>query len=317
MFRILVVRLGAMGDVIHCLPAVATLKQSFPNSHLTWVVKPQWAALLEGNPYIDQIIPFERTLGRMLQVRRELLSQHFDLAVDLQGLIQSALIATAARPDRIVGLDREQSREGLAALFYSMAVHTSAVHRVDRYLELAASAGARNPVHLFPLPQGTPEGRLPEGPFILACPLAGWGSKQWPLEAYSALAAQLQLPLVVNGPPNASSTLESIKGASVHLSGVAGLIDATRRAKAVIGVDSGPLHLAAALGKPGVAIYGPTDPASHGPYGGTLRVLRDAGAVTSYKRSSAIDQSMRAIRPEQVATRLAEVLALKQAGAPA
>jgi len=89
--------------------------------------------------------------------------------------------------------------------------------------------------------------------------------------------------------------LARVPGAQIHLSGVAGLIDATSRAYAVIGVDSGPLHLAAALGKPGVAIYGPTDPASHGPYGGSIRVLRSADAVTSYKRRTEIDQSMRAI----------------------
>ena len=84
------------------------------------------------------------------------------------------------------------------------------------------------------------------------------------------------MPLVVNGPPDALDVLSQIDGAQVHLSGIEGLIDATRRAQAIVGVDSGPVHLAAALGKPGVAIYGPTDPASHGPYGGTLHVLRSS-----------------------------------------
>ena len=92
------------------------------------------------------------------------------------------------------------------------------------------------------------------------------------------------MPLVVNGPPDAAETLRRIRGAQVHISGIAGLIDATRRAHAVIGVDSGPMHLAAALAKPGVAIFGPTDPARNGPYGGSLRVLRRAAAVTTYKR---------------------------------
>src|SRR5579863_8973549 len=105
------------------------------------------------------------------------------------------------------------------------------------------------------------------------------------------------MPLVVNGSPDAAPLLRRIRGAHVHLSGVPGLIDATRRAYAVIGVDSGPLHLAAALLKPGVAIYGPTNPARHGPYGGSIRVLRWADAATSYKRRSEIDESMRAITP--------------------
>jgi heptosyltransferase-1 len=125
------------------------------------------------------------------------------------------------------------------------------------------------------------------------------------------------MPLVVNGPPQAAGLLASVPGAQLHLSGVAGLIDATRRAYAVIGVDSGPLHLAAALGKPGVAIYGPTDPASHGPYGGSIRVLRWADAVTSYKRRSEIDESMRAITPLAVLEALGDVIqatSLKESG---
>jgi len=300
MFRILVVRLGSMGDVIHALPAVASLKHSFPHSRLSWVIKPRWAPLLEGNPFVDEIIPFNRTAREILATRRHLRRERFELAVDLQGLIQSALVAASARADKIVGLARSQARESFAAMFYSTAVRTSAVHRVDRYLELVAAAGASNLLRTFPLPPGTPEGTLPEGPFVLACPLAGWGSKQWPLEYYAELAGRLNMPLVVNGPPDACEVLRRIAGAHVHLSGIQGLIDATRRARAIVGVDSGPVHLAAALGKPGVAIYGPTDPASHGPYGGSLQVLRSASAVTNYKRRSADLGSMRAVSVDEV-----------------
>jgi heptosyltransferase-1 len=199
-----------------------------------------------------------------------------------------------------VGLDHSQAREPLAALVYSTAVKTTAIHRVDQYLEIAAAAGATNRVLTFPLPQGRPEGWLPEGPFVLACPLAGWGSKQWPLEYYEELAAGLKMPLVVNGPPASAEILGGVVGTHVHISGIPGLIHATRKAHAVVGVDSGPLHLAAALSKQGVAIYGPTDPASHGPYGGTIRVLRSADAVTSYKRREEEDPSMRAIQPGEV-----------------
>ena len=300
MFRILVVRLGSMGDVIHALPAVASLKHSFPHSRLSWVIKPRWAPLLEGNPFVDEIIPFTRSAREILATRRLLRRDRFDLAVDLQGLIQSALVAASAKADKIVGLARTQARESFAAMFYSSAVRTSAVHRVDRYLELVDAAGASSLLRTFPLPPGKPEGTLPEGPFVLACPLAGWGSKQWPLDHYAELAKLLNIPLVVNGPPDGEDVLRQIQGAQIHLSGLEGLIDATRRAQAVVGVDSGPLHLAAALGKSGVAIYGPTDPATHGPYGGTLRVLRSSSAVTSYKRRAADPGSMRAISPAEV-----------------
>jgi heptosyltransferase-1 len=141
---------------------------------------------------------------------------------------------------------------------------------------------------------------LPEGNFVLTSPLAGWGSKQWPVEFYQDLAARLTVPLVVNGPPGSAEILSSIRGAHVHLSGIAGLIHATRRAQAVVGVDSGPLHLAAALSKPGVAIFGPTDPSRNGPYGGTIRVLRSANVSTTYKRQTETHDSMRAISPQDV-----------------
>jgi heptosyltransferase-1 len=305
MTRILVVRLGAMGDIVHTLPAAATLKHSFPGSHLTWVVAPRWAPLLEGNPYVDRLILFERgSVGALLRSRRELRREPFDFAVDFQGLIQSALVATAARPDRIHGFHRSLTREALAAMFYSSATTSSARHVVDRNLDLAHAAGASSILRTFPLPPGTPEHTLPAGDFVLACPLAGWASKQWPLEFYSALArrlrTELNTPLVVNGPPANSDLLATIEGASIHLSGLPGLIDATRRASAILGVDSGPLHLAAALKKPGVAIFGPTDPARNGPYGDSLEVLRSPRAVTSYKRLAAIDPSMRDIGPEYV-----------------
>jgi heptosyltransferase-1 len=298
--RILVVRLSSMGDVIHALPAVASLKHSFPHSHVTWVIRPRWMPLLAANPFVDEAIPFERTLSGAASTRRKLREHRFDLAIDFQGLLQSALVSAAARPDRIVGFHRSQVREKAAALFYSMCVETRADHVVDRNLELVAAAGASSLLHTFSLPEGSSEGELPEGKFVLTSPLAGWGSKQWPVEFYERLADRLEMPLVVNGPPDSAELLSKIRGARVHLSGIAGLIHATRRAQAVIGVDSGPLHLAAALSKPGVAIFGPTDPVRNGPYGGTIRVLRSAGVATTYKRAADTHDSMRAISPEEV-----------------
>jgi len=301
---ILVVRLGAMGDVIHALPAVASLKHSFPRSHLTWVIRDRWAPLIEGNPFVDEVVKLERTPRGVLSAIRALRARRFDLAVDFQGLLQSALLATAARANKIVGFHRSQAWEPMAGWFYSNAVLAHSAHIVDRNLELAAAAGAPSMVRVFPMPSGRAEGSLPEGKFVLASPLAGWRSKQWPLEMYEELARRLDMPLVVNGSPDAAAELQRIRGARVHLSGIEGLIDATRRAHAVIGLDSGPMHVAAALQKPGVAIFGPTDPARNGPYGGSLRVLRAADAVTSYKRT-ADDRWMRAISPAAVLEALA------------
>jgi heptosyltransferase-1 len=290
-----------MGDVIHALPAVASLKASFPGSHITWIVSSRWAPLLEANPSIDRLVLLDGlTPGALLNARRELQREAFDFAVDFQGLIKSALIAAAAGSPRIFGFDRSQTREKPAALFYSHRMLSAAPHVVDRNLDLANATGAGQRVISFPLPPGEPEQPLPERDFVLACPLAGWESKQWPLEFYGELAKKLDLPLVVNGPPSSADALSRIDGAIPHISGIGGLIYATRRAAAVVGVDSGPLHLAAALGKPGVAIFGPTDPARNGPYGGSLHVLRSPAARTTYKRHAGTDAAMRAVTPGDV-----------------
>jgi heptosyltransferase-1 len=304
---ILVVRLGAMGDIIHSLPGIASLRHSFPGARISWIVEPKWSPLLEDNGFVDRIIHFRRNEpGSWKCTRDELRTEHYDLAVDFQGLLKSALIAHAARPERIAGFGSSVIRERIAGFFYSTRVQSNSIHVLDQALDLAAGAGALHLMRAFPLPPGRPEGELPEGPFALASPLAGWASKQWPIEYYERLAAmlgeKLGLPLVLNGAPG---TVPVVPGTLRHESGIAGLIDATRRASLVFGVDSGPLHLAAALNKTGVAIYGPTDPIRNGPVGGDFRVFRMPGARTTHRRGTAIDSSMRAITPEQVFAALA------------
>ena len=304
--RILVVRLGAMGDMVHTLPAVAWLKQSHPDWQLTWLVEPRWAQLLEDNPYVDRVVLLRRqSFAGLVETRRELREAPYDFAVDFQGLLKSAMAGSAAHPDRFFGFHQSQVRERLAALFYSHKTLSRAAHVVDRNLELAQACGGRwielmEP--FFPLPAGRAESDLPGGDFVLASPLAGWASKQWPMDHYRALAARLRnelgVPLVLDGPPGANFAAD--EGAVPHYSSLPGLIYATRRAAAIVGVDSGPLHLAAALGKPGVAIFGPTDPARNGPYGDSFRVLRTPAAATTYKRGTAIDSSMRNIAPDEV-----------------
>lgn len=309
--RILVVRLGSMGDIVHALPAVASLKHSFPGSELWWLVAQRWAPLLEGNPFVDRLVCLEsrrpKELARVVGVLRK---ARFHLAVDFQGLIQSALLASLARPDELYGFHQSATREKAAAIFYSRKLRPQAAHVVERNLELAACAGASSILRTFPLPEGQPEGELPAGPFVLASPLAGWPYKQWPFEYYGVLERllrlRLQIPLVLCVPPGVALT--GVGDARVLPAGVAGLIYSTRRATAVVGVDSGPLHLAAALGKPGVAIYGPTDPARNGPYGANITVLRSPEAVTTYKRRREISPWMRAITPEQVVEALLERL---------
>lgn len=302
--RILVLRMGAMGDIVHTLPAVASLKHSLPNSRLSWVVDRKWSSLLEGNPFVDRLVIFDRTsLRQVRESIRRIRAERYDLAIDFQGLLKSAIAAGLARPERIFGFHRSQLRERWAALVYSHRIRALKAHVVDRNLELAAGAGATSRIIAFPLPPGAPEAELPAGPFVFAAPLAGWISKQWPLERYKDLAKRLKqagIPLVLNGPPSARPLLEAVRDAIPHVSGLPGLIHAIRGAAGVVGVDSGPLHLAAALGRPGVALFGPTDPARNGPYGNTFSVLRSPDATTSYHRRREIDPSMRAISVDQV-----------------
>jgi heptosyltransferase-1 len=140
---------------------------------------------------------------------------------------------------------------------------------------------------------------------VLASPFAGWAGKQWPLESYAQLAdllAREGIPLVMNVSGDLASSLRGLPNVHVHVSSIAGLIYATRRAAAVVGVDSGPLHIAAGLGKLGVAIFGPTDPAATGPYGGSMQVLRTPEAHTTYDRHKEIQASMLSIKASDVAS---------------
>src|SRR5207249_4058643 len=158
-----------------------------------------WIPLLQGNPLVDRLVLLRRgSLGGLRESWRDLRAESYDLAIDFQGLLKSALAACVARPQRLFGFDN--TRERAAALFYTDRAHASSTHVVDRNLDLAATAGATRTPPAFPLPPGHPEGDLPSGDFVLASPLAGWPGKQWPSEHYSELAARLDMPLVVNVP---------------------------------------------------------------------------------------------------------------------
>ncbi len=320
--RILMVRLGAMGDVVQTLPAAAELRDRFPTARIEWAVDSRWANLLLGNPHIDNAISVPiahwRRHGLSLAASREagsLVSQlraaAFDMALDFQGLLKSALLTRLSGAPRTVGFSRQLLREPAAEVLYTCRSAPAVAHVVDRYRELASPGSGQVPASAsaFPLPAGEPPVDMPDR-FVLTSPQAGWGAKQWPADYYSRLASlllsELSLPLVVDFAPGQGQLAEPIMRAADHgaviprSSSILGLIAATRRATAVVGVDSGPLHIAAALGKAGAAIFGPTDPCRNGPYGPTIAVLRAPGAVTTYKRTREPHPSMRACSPRSV-----------------
>lgn len=312
--RILVVRFGAMGDIIQTLPAVADLRRAVPDGKIAWAVDSRWGELLAGNQDIDEVIgvrlrswrgPGSRPGESAGEVLTRLRQENFDLALDMQGLIKSAAVAAASSAKTVAGLDHRLLREPHAALLYDRRLKTAKTHVIDRYRELAAMATGcpPSPEARFRLPPGELRSGLPER-YVLTSAQAGWGAKQWPLERYSELAARLwnehRIPLVVDCVPGGEGHANAVREAAPegavhsHPSTLSQLIGATRRATAVVGVDSGPLHLAAALARPGVAIFGPTDPARNGPHGSSMTVLRVSGAETTYKRTTEPSASMRA-----------------------
>lgn len=329
-----------MGDVIHALPAAAQLKRAVPQLELTWVVRERWSALLRNNPCVDRVIALPSTSHsglfgfprlREINTARELLRNcRFDAAVDFQGLLRSAAVTFFSRADKVFGFPRSQIREPLAAACYSDRIPSGSAHVVDKNLDLARAVEqslrsgwkvntlAPERTAAFPLPPGKPEPHLPEGDYVLAGPFAGWKAKEWPPEYFAELATTLHretgMPLVIDCAPFQTDEARVIieqapEGACLlHPSSIEGLIAATRRARAVVGVDSGPLHVAAALGRPGVAVFGQTDPARNGPYGSSFRVLRDPAAVTSYKHAREPDPVMRSIRPGDVWAVLSSML---------
>lgn len=296
-----------MGDILHAFPAAESLRLSFPEARISWVTRPRWTPLLAGATFVDDVIVFEgaRSWTRIRSIRPE-------LAFDFQGLLQSAVVGRIARPHRFWGFDRPIVRESLATLLYTDRLAARGPHRIQRNLQLVAAAGAKRLTDTSWVPSGNPEGELPKEPFVLASPFAGWAGKQWPLESYAALAnilAGAGVTLVLNVAPEQAPRIPESSGIWVHVSGLPGLIHATGRAAAVLGVDSGPLHLAAAMRKPGVAIFGPTDPGATGPYGGSIRILRASDTETTYDRHREIHSSMRCIAPSEVALALREAMA--------
>ena len=303
-----------MGDILHTVPAVTRLRQRWPHAEITWVLEPRWMPLLAGTRIVDHLLPLERKSAASVWIALKWLRRwRPDLAIDFQGLLKSAITAWLSGAADRVGFAAEGLRERQAGVFYSQLVTPNRAHVVDQNLELVgAGAGAQieQQAEIWSGPIGFPQGTLPSGDFVLAAPFAGWKSKQWPIERYLDLGQRLiterGMTLVLNVMPG--TALPESNFVWRHESGIEGLIDATRRARAIVGLDSGPMHLAASLQKPGVALFGPTDPNRNGPYGGTVRVLRAAGATTSYKRDNEISASMLRLDVDQTWTALNEVI---------
>jgi heptosyltransferase I len=318
--RFLVLRMSALGDIVHTLPAVCALRESFPKATIDWLVDQKWASILEGNPCVNNVITMDRgSWESVIAGVRRMRKANYTVAIDFQSLYRSAILGWLSDAPQRLGFDANYSRESGAALFYTSVIKPRRTHKVEHNLELAEAAGARASEIRFPLPTA-PEA-MEEVERILAAkgideyfvlsPGGGWGSKCWPSERYGelhrALAERYGWQGVIGFGPGESHLAESVRRSAgspepiVEMFNLKQLVALLRRAKFLVAGDTGPLHLASALGTPVVGLYGPTDPARNGPYSPRDIVVRRAQPEeTTYRRSSSPSRAMLAISVEDV-----------------
>lgn len=326
--RFLVVRLGSLGDIVHTFPAVAALRESFPHAEIVWLTHPRWKELVESSGLPTDIWETEtRSYSSLREVIGRIRKRRFTAAIDYQGLWKSASLPFLAGVSRRIGFSSQIIREFGVPILYTDRVLCAQTHIVDQNGELSQRAGARNgvaPVALYvssiqevfvlQLMRSFAIER-----YIVLSPAGGWRSKCWPPERYGALCQKIRgtlgLRCVVNYGPGEEDLVSAIKSDSGEADPIAyngslsQLMALLRNALCIVAGDTGPLHLAVALGTPAVAIFGPTDPARNGPYrigkpsrnGGPLDiVLRSPHAVTSYKRGDQAAPSILQIAVDMV-----------------
>ncbi len=336
--HLLIVRLSAMGDVIHTLPAAQALREAFPEAMIGWVIEERWAELLcapgtplrgprsAQRPLADWVHPVNLpgwrkslftipTARQIAKVWNDIRYARYDVAVDLQGAIRSAVLARWSGAPVVYGA--AEPRESPASLWYTREVVTRGEHVVEQAMSIAEAVAQRKvtmrrvefPVdHLMEgsISQDLAQQRV--GDFAILNPGAGWGAKRWPAQRYGEVARALTkdgLTCLVNFGPGEEKLFEEVNVASGGVvrptkASISGLIALTRRARLFIGGDTGPMHLAAALQVPIVGIFGPTDPARNGPYGTKSIVLRNPASPTTHARKPQPDEAMLEISVDAV-----------------
>lgn len=338
--KVLIVRLSAMGDIIHAMPAVAGLRAELPDSVIDWAIEERWMPLLTSRPAAEargemplspeqplvnavhpvhmrrwRNSPFSRNTRQEIgALRRKLRSLNYEVAIDLQGAIRSALLTKVSHARVRAGA--LHPRELPARWWYNVKAITPARHVIDQACETVVAAVGRD---IAPATVEFPSSatvdkwaddflRSFSSPFAIVNPGAGWGAKCWPAERYAALAKNLAdhgVSTLVNAGPGELQLAQKVcagmgKFARVVECSLLELIALTRRAAIFVGGDTGPLHLASALGVPVVAIFGPTDPARNGPYGGRFIALRSPESKRDHSRRSQPEAGLLNISLEQV-----------------
>jgi heptosyltransferase-1 len=340
--RFLVVRLGSLGDIVHTFPAVAALRDSFPAAEIVWLTHPRWRGLVESSGLASEIRNVEsRDWGSVRAAISRIWAAEWQAAIDYQGLWKSAALPFLGGVTRRIGFASHTIREFGVPILYNQRVKAETIHIADQNGELSRRAGARRRVgHVKLSVSGESVGRAREQlsragigeRYVVLSPGGGWRAKCWPPERFGALCQKIRegfgLRCVVNYGPGEDDLAAAVKAASgaadpvMWNTDLGPLMALLRSAACIVGGDTGPLHLAIALGSPAVALYGPTDPARNGPYRNPSLVTRDpildsgeardtdpcagditlrsAGSTTSHSRNDVVDPSMLAIQVDAV-----------------
>jgi len=301
MTRLLVVRLGALGDLVHALPAVAALRRAHPDTPIDWLVDAVHRPFLDLVPIVSAIPLRERSAKAWLEVRTELRRHTYDAAIDFQGLLKSAALARLSGARRVLGFDQDALRERVAAPFYTEQVEVGeGGHVIQKNLRLAAALGAGTGVVEFPI-RDMPSAALADiqakgsQPFAIINGGAGWPNKRWPPDRFGRVAAWLRTrhglrSIVLWGPGEeglAGAIVSASEGAAslAPPTGIADILACARAAAIVVSGDTGPTHLAGAVGARIVSVFGPTNPARNGPWRAEdVVVSRYDGCECHYER---------------------------------
>ncbi|MBN1547666.1 MAG: glycosyltransferase family 9 protein [Syntrophaceae bacterium] len=303
--NVLIVKLSAVGDVIHTLPSLTALRNLYPSAHITWLIEEAAADIVRDHPDLDGVIISRRKAwlkeikaGHLREPLREigaflraLRDRNYDLVIDFHGLFKSAVLVFLVRGKRKLGYDSYQE---LSGLFYNEKIPEDMhKHAVDRYLDFPRYLGAASVTPEFKIAVGSDNREKVDallavnqirGPFIAINPMAYWDTKLWREEHFAALCDRIGeaygISVVLTGQP--APSLEKIRAMSrygvINLEGQTTLKDLAelyRRAVLLITTDSGPMHLAAAMDTPVVALFGPTDAQRTGPYGARHMIIRE------------------------------------------
>ena len=318
--RVLIVRLGALGDVVHAIPVAAALRRAFPRARIDWLVSAKHREILDLVPVIDRRLVINDRGGAsggasLAAAVRELRHARYDVAIDLQGLIKSALLARASGAPRVLGFSSRYARERAARIFYTEAHDPGrgglydpreTRHVVEINLGLLTLVGITTARPEFPIdePPSDAARAMRErtgGRYALLIPGAAWPNKRWPPERLAAVAIELRqrhglTSVVLWGPdeaPLAAAVAAAAGGAAIVSppTTIADLVALARGAALMVSGDTGPTHVAAAIGTPIVGIYGPTRPARNGPLSALdITVSRDAVCQCHHLRRCRLDR---------------------------